>query len=567
MNLQPDRRSARFAFCIVTPLLLTLATVTAAQTKDYPQPPKSSLGQVLGRVSRSDTGEPIPKAQVQLSPADPETSKTAGPERIVRTSPDGTFVFPDLPAGTYGVTVWHNGFSGFSRHEDSDGQGRYINLKPGQKLENLDLRLDPTGVIAGQVSDEDQEPVQGLAVFALRITFQTGGRKQVSDSGRSVTDDLGNFRLPNLPPGSYYVSAGGLIQRPMREVGLKQGPSGGMHYRNTFYPGTPSLDEAQALRVGPDLATNDIRFTVPTERTYAITSKVLTSVGQPALKDAEVSCERVDAAGYTFEAAGETVQLESDHSFMFSSLYPGDYTLSVKKIVEGALTDLGFASVRIVGSNVRTNIEVGRAAEVHGRVQGSQGPAVTGKKITLEIFGSGFYLLHQSPPLEASGRFVITNLPPGEYTFAIYNRPSEQPIYIKKAVCGGRDYAGRVFSLAIGTTLDCDVVLDNDTSVIHGQVKSGETPVPGVVVVLIPASGDLRRVPRYTLTAKTDAAGRYLIAGVIPADYLLFAAPPSLDHGYLAFDFPERHTDVAERVNVDPSTTQAVNLTFSKLKQ
>jgi carboxypeptidase family protein len=96
-----------------------------------------------------------------------------------------------------------------------------------QSLKNLVLRLDPTGVIAGQVSDEDQEPVSGLEVFALRINFQPGGRKQVTTSGRTVTDDLGNFRLPNLPAGSYYVSAGGLIHLPMKEVGLKQGPAGG----------------------------------------------------------------------------------------------------------------------------------------------------------------------------------------------------------------------------------------------------------------------------------------------------------------------------------------------------
>jgi uncharacterized protein (DUF2141 family) len=566
MSPQPDRRSARFAFCIVTALLLTLATVTAAQTKDYPQPPKSSLGQVLGRVSRSDTGEPIPKAQVQLSPADPETSKSAGPERIVRTGPDGTFVFSDLPAGTYGVSVWRNGFSEFSPHEDRDSEGRYITVKPGQKLESLDLRLNPTGVIAGQVSDEDQEPVQGLEVFALRVNFQEGGRKQVSASGQTVTDDLGNFRLSNLTPGSYYVSAGGLIHQSMREVGLKQGPAGDMHYRNTLYPETPSLDEAQALRVGPDLATNGIRFTVPTERTYAITGKVLTGVGQPALKDAEVSCERVDAAGYTF-AAESTVQLPGDLSFKFSSLYAGDYTLSVKKVIRDRLTDLGFASVRIVDSNVRADVEVGHVAEVHGRVHGSQGFSVTGKKITLEIFGSGFYQLHQSPGLDASGRFAISTLPPGEYTFAIYNRPSEQSIYIKKAVCDGRDYAGRVFSLALGTTLDCDVVLGNDAGIIHGEVRSGATPAPGVVVVLVPESGDLRRVPRYTLTTKTDAGGQYNVAGVIPGDYLLFAVPPSPDHRYFALDFPESHMEIAEHVSVEPGTTHAVNLTSSMAEQ
>jgi hypothetical protein len=571
MNHSSNRRSTCFAFRIAPPLcaavLLTLAGITAAQTKEYPQPSKLPLGQISGRVSRSDTGEPIPKAQVQLYPADPETVQAAGSERIVRTGPDGMFVFPDLPAGTFGVTVWRNGFLEYARQDDEHDQRRFITLQHGQKLENLDLRLNPTGVISGQVSDEDEEPVQGLGVFALRIDFQPGGRKRVSAADRAVTDDLGNFRLPNLSPGSYYVSAGGLIQQPMREVGLKQGPAGGMHYRNTFFPGSSSLDEAQALRVGPELATNDIRFTIPTERTYAMTGKALSGVGSVALKDAEVSCERIDKAGYTYETAGETVQLESDHSFMFRSLYPGDYTLSVKKIVQGAQTDLGFASVRIVDSNVRTNIEVGRAAEVHGRVQGSQGLAVTGKKITLEIFGSCFYLLYQSPSLEPSGRFVITNLPPGEYTFAIYSQPSAQSIYIKKAVCGGRDYAGRVFSLAVGTTLDCDVVLGNDTGEIHGEVSSGENAAADVVVVAIPESGDVRRVPRYTLSAKTDAAGHYRVAGVIPGDYLLFAVPPSADHGYFALDFPERHTDIAVPVSVDLGTNRAVNLKSSMTEQ
>jgi carboxypeptidase family protein len=548
-------------------LSATIATLTLAQTKDYPQPSKSSsLGQISGGVYRSDTSEPIAKAQVELYPADSETAKSAGPDRIVRTGPDGTFVFRDLPAGTFGITVWHNGFSEYSRRENDDDQRRFITLKPGQKLENLALRLHPTGVIAGQVSDEDQEAVPGLEVFALSIDFQPGGRKQVSASGRTLTDDLGNFRMPNLPPGSYYVSAGGLIQHPMMAVGLKEGPAGGMHYRNTFYPGTPSLDEAQALKVAPEASTNDIRFTVSTERTYSITGKVLPGMGPAALKDTEVSCERADAAGYTFETAGQTVQLESDLSFKFSSLYPGDYTLSAKNVNQGNLTDLGFASVRIVDSNVRANIEVGRAAEVRGRAQGSQGLSVTGQKITLEIFGSGFYLLHQSPGLDASGRFAIPNLPPGDYTFAIYNRPSEQSIYIKKAVCGGRDYAGRVFTLTLGTTLDCDVTLAGDTGVVHGQVTSGENPVPGAVVVLLPESNELRRVPRYTLTAETDATGQYRIAGVISGDYLLFAVPPSADHGYYAPDFADRHADIAEPVTIDPGANHAANLKLSKLE-
>ncbi|MGA8501756.1 MAG: carboxypeptidase-like regulatory domain-containing protein [Candidatus Sulfotelmatobacter sp.] len=568
MNSELDRKSERFAFriaAVCTVLLLTPVALPVAQTTDSAQPSKSMLGQISGRVCRSDTGESVPKAEVSLYPADPDTAKAAGGERIVRSGPDGTFVFPDLPAGSFGISAWRNGFSEVSSH-DTD-QGQFVTLRPGQRVDGLTLRLRPTGVIAGQVSDEDREAVQGVEVLALRIRFQPGGRKQVSHAGQTVTDDLGNFRMANLQPGSYYVSAGGMIQHPMGAMGLKQDPTGGMQYRNTFYPGTPALDEAQVVKVGPEATTNEVRFTVPTERNYAITGKVI-SEARPALRDAEVSCERVDAAGYTFGPIGDNVRLESDHSFKCSSLAPGDYTLRVKTTdAAGVEHELGFASVRVADSNVNADIEIGRAAEVRGSVETLPGLSPAGIRITLETFWSGFHLLHRAPGIDAGGRFVITNIPPGEFTFTVSDARGEESAYVKKAICGGRDYASRELTLAVGTTLDCDVTLASDTGTIQGKMTDGEKPARGLVVALIPESTELRRIPRYTLTARTDVAGQYKIAGIIPGEYLLFAVPPSPDDAYFAIDFPENHPDIAEHVKVDPSTTQAVNLKSSKVEQ
>lgn len=567
MNSELDRASAHFAFCIATVctvLLLTPVALPVAQTTDSAQPSKSMLGQISGRVCRSDTGESIPKAEVELYPADPDTAKAAGAERIVRTSPDGTFVFPDLPAGTFGISVWRNGFSEVAVHDD---EGQFVTLRPGQRVDSLTLRLRPTGVIAGQVSDEDREAVQGLGVMALRIKFRPGGQKQVSAAGQTVTDDLGNFHLANLRPGSYYVSAGGLIEHPMGTTGLKQSPAGGMQYRNTFYPGTPALDEAQIVKVGPEATTNDIRFTVPTERNLAITGKVISADARPALKDAEVSCERVDAAGYTFGPVGDNVPLESDHSFKCSSLGPGDYRLKVKTTDAGVEHELGFASVRVVDSNVNADIEIGRAAEVRGSVEMPTGFSPAGIRITLETFWSGFHLLHQAPGIDAGGRFVITNIPPGEFTFTVSDAHGEESVYVKKAVCGGRDYGSRELTLTVDTVLGCDVTLANDTGTIQGKVTDGEKPARGRVVALIPESKELRRIPRYTLTARTNDSGQYKIAGIIPGEYLLFAIQPSADDSYFDIDFPESHAGIAEHIKVDPSTTQAVNLKSSKVEQ
>ena len=567
MNSELDRKSARFLLIsasVCTLLLLTPAGLPAAQTTDSSQASKPALGQASGRVIRSDTGESVPKAEVELYPADPDTAKAAGAERIVRSGPDGTFVFTDLPAGSFGISVWRNGFAEVL---PNDERGRFVTLRPGQRVDSLTLRLRPTGVIAGQVSDEDREAVQGLGVMALRIKFRPGGRKQISAAAQTVTDDLGNFRMANLQPGSYYVSAGGLIEHPMGATGLKQSPAGGMQYRNTFYPGTPALDEAQVVKVGPEVTTNDIRFTVPTERNYAIAGKVISADARPALKDAEVSCERVDAAGYTFGPVGDNVQLEPDHSFKCSSLAPGDYTLRVKTTDAGVEHELGFASVRVVDSNVNADVEVGRAAEVRGSVEVPTGLSPARIRMTLETFWSGFHLLHQAPGIDAGGRFVITNIPPGEFTFTVSDAQGEESVYVKKAICGGRDYASRELTLAIESVLDCDVTLATDTGTIQGKVTDGEKPARGRVVALIPESKELRRIPRYTLTARTDVAGLYKITGIIPGDYLLFAVRPSADDAYFAIDFPENQADLAEHVKVDPSTTQAVNLKSSNVEQ
>jgi hypothetical protein len=359
-----------------------------------------------------------------------------------------------------------------------------------------------------------------------------------------------------------------LIEHPMGEMGLKQGPTGGVQYRNTFYPGTPAQDEAQVVKVGPEATTNEVRFTVPTEGNYAITGKVISAGARPALEDAEVSCERVDAAGYTFGPIGDNAQLEPDHSFKCSPLGPGDYRLKVKTVdPAGVEHELGFASVRVMDSNVNADIEIGRAAEVRGSVETPAGLSTAGKRITLETFWSGFHLLHEAPGIEAGGRFVITNIPPGEFTFTVSDAQGEESAYVKKAICGGRDYASRELTLAVGTTLDCDVTLASDTGTIQGKVMDGEKPARGLVVALIPESKELRRIPRYTLTARTDVSGQYKIAGVIPGEYLLYAVSPSADDAYFAIDFPESHADIAEHVKVDPSTTQAVNLKSSKVEQ
>jgi len=532
--------------------------------------PKASPGRVSGHVYRTDTGGPIAKAQISLSPADENTGKNTEP-RMVRTGADGAFTFPDIPAGNYHIEAWHNGYSEVSgmridRDQDDPGPSNMsISLKPGQTIENLVLHLYAAGVISGQALDEDQDPVPGLGVFALRIDFVKGGQRQILAAARAVTDDLGNYRMANLSPGSYYVRAGGLMNHPMEQVGLKEGPSGRVQYQSTFYPGTPMVTEAQAVHVGPMAEAGDVRFTLPAERTFTLRGKVLPGTGVEGKRAEEVQCASPADIGYNFGSGTDSATVEGDGSFKISGLPPGDFTLTATSVNQGVRTDLGYATLHVSDSDVRADVEIGQAAEIHGTVEAPPGVSLRGKRISLAIFGPGFYLLHRSSELDPTGRFEIKNIPPGNFTLSLSQWGADESIYVNKAMCGGRDYAAREFALTVDSRLDCDITLARDTGMVHGQVTSSDKPVPGVLVVMIPAAAELRKVPRYTLTSETNDAGQYKIADVIPGNYLLFAVQKSSDHFYFDRSFADRNTAAGEEVTINPSAGPTVDLKLSGL--
>jgi hypothetical protein len=123
-----------------------------------------------------------------------------------------------------------------------------------------------------------------------------------------------------------------------------------------------------------------------------------------------------------------------------------------------------------------------------------------------------------------------------------------------------KDYASQPLTLELGAVLDCNVTAADDAGVVSGRVTADGKPAANLVVVLIPESPVVRRVPSFTLTATTDAAGQYKLAGAIPGDYFVFAVPQSDDRVYFALDFADRHRADAKRVSVTPNGMLVVDL-------
>lgn len=163
--------------------------------RDNAAPEKTGTAAIRGRVTTMD-GRPLRRVQVSLGgePLDgPRTASTNG---------QGKFEIGDLPAGRYTLTATRAGYLRTAFGELHPGEpGRPIEVSDGAVLDNVDIALPRTAVIMGTVLDEAGDPDAGVTVVPMQMRFYNGKRRLVPLT-TAISDDVGQYRLSNLPPGS-----------------------------------------------------------------------------------------------------------------------------------------------------------------------------------------------------------------------------------------------------------------------------------------------------------------------------------------------------------------------------
>ena len=532
-----------------------------AQASINSQKTPPALGQVSGHIYRSDTGAPIAKAEVALIPVKINPDVREDPRFFTITDADGAYTFSKVGPGTYSVVANHAGF--VSRDIDPDRSfedADRFNLASGQVLDKIDVRLVPAGVIAGTVTEEDNQPLAAVMVEAVRLRYARGGRQLESPQLRVWTDDLGNFRLYGLPQGNYFVRV---------EITNVSPQTGKLASRLAYYPGTTEVENAQPLKVTPGNEISGIRLSIGPLLVYSITGNVIDPTGLVGQGRYTVTAmNATDAAN----GMGRITRATSgaNGSFTVRGLPPGTY--EVGTILLGADSDRpsrrsvsGFAKVRVSDSDVRANIQVSVDAEVSGRIsiENSTGQSVSGISIALwpqniSNYISDFGRNPLKSVTDQHGNFKITYVSSGNYDFAMLPVAG---IYLKQIVCNGKDHTLLPLTIEGGASVnDCVLTMGTDAGVVKGQVLDGDKPVSGRTVVAIPEDRSLRRLERFTITGITNANGEYQLSGVIAGDYLLFAVPLDDDETYFDVDFADRNQRDAERVTVKHGDTRIVPL-------
>jgi len=165
------------------------------QRPPRPQSEGPATASIEGRVVNDTINEPLRKAQVQLQGA------LRGQAPAAVTDSSGRFVFRSLPAGAYTVSASREGFDQSRASILGDNQAS-VTLAVGQEVSGVELRLPANGAISGRLIDENGDPANGCQVSAL--DRQPGGDRLVV-RGSGASDDRGEYRISNLPPGKYMV--------------------------------------------------------------------------------------------------------------------------------------------------------------------------------------------------------------------------------------------------------------------------------------------------------------------------------------------------------------------------
>ena len=139
---------------------------------------------------------PLRRAIVRLS-------SSALPRRLtVRADLQGRYAFPSLPGGRYTVSASKPGHLALEYGQRRPFEaGRRIELGAAERLTRVDILLPLSASITGVVIDDAGERVNQMWVMAARQAYRNGRRTPVIVT-RAVTNDIGEFRLSGLAPGT-----------------------------------------------------------------------------------------------------------------------------------------------------------------------------------------------------------------------------------------------------------------------------------------------------------------------------------------------------------------------------
>ena len=501
------------------------------KTDDHPVP----LCVVAGRVVTASDGAPLKSARVALAPERPGSRRQM---YATTADSDGRFLLKDVEQGRYEFFATRPGF--VDQHYQAKGgeQGATLSLKRGTKVNDVLFRMTVAAVVIGRVTNDDGEPLVRAQVVALRAHTEDeiddalpGFRKeQLVPVSLAQTDDRGQYRIFGLKPGEYYIQAIDSSQPDFvgpSDEGYQVQEFLGSEYASAYYPGVSQVSQAQSVSLKPgEEAQADIAMR--RVRTVEVSGHVLGRNGPE--KDAWVSLEQPEAGSLGMSHQDST---DDKGSFRLKGVTAGSYSLVVyqRREHEEAWEPRARQKIEVNGENIESlTISVGLGATLRGRVLAA-GPG----SLPLDRIRVGLQSVDDDQQFGAServrkdGTFEISAVQDGNYAIHVWGL--EDNWYLKSVHLGAGDVLAEGLEVEKGAPAGTlEVTLSSACAQLEGSVSDDDGAVIGARVRLLPDPESPYNRFRARST-RTDQVGHFLLTGLPPGKYRVFARSPISSEG------------------------------------
>jgi len=502
---------AAASFCCAQPAAIRL------QTNQPPQPTSFDCA-VDGSVVNAQTGEPIARAHVTL--------QSTGSTPSTGTDSSGRWSLSNVACGPAPLLVTRPGFLQQAR--------RTANLASGSPVHDMKIELTPQSVFYGKVLDDQGDPVMGaeVAVFMARVAE---GRLSFQRNLAGNTNDLGEYRIPNITRGKYIVCSSGNVVPRDDLVGVQ-----------TCYPGPIEGGTASAMDVS---AGREIKVDFTLRETPAVHVRG-TVTGWPEGRNGGVSI--VPRGGATNIAANRNGR---DGKFDFR-VPAGSYMISVDYF-EASKHLLARVPIEVGATDIdNVTVAVDSGFNITGQVRIDSQSRQTGGR---PQFGIN---LRPVEPTTGAGQlkwdtdhtsFAFNDMSPGAYRLDVFP-PS--PFYVKSATLAGQDILNNEFSVAQAAG-PIEIVLADDGGSVEGDVvnSDGQRAQGGIIAL------------RNGRTTVVQSSGHFKLQNLAPGDYAVYAWDDANQVLYADQDWMRRYAGSGTTVTVSPGQNVQVKLTQQKVPE
>ena len=554
--------------------LLLFVSLVALPTFAQKPVAEQKPARVEGRAIHSLTSEPLRKVNVTLTP----TGRGGGVARQLSTDVEGRFTFDGIAPGSYQISAERTGFLP-QRYappgRSQSGPSSTITLASGQALTGIDVKLMPQGAVAGKVLDMDGDPMQRVQVSVMKVTA-LAGRRRATMQGGGTTNDLGEFRVFNLPPGRYFVMASTSGRGGGGPGGGFRGPQRGQveklsneDYVPTFYPGAIDASGASLIQLEAGREVTGLTFQLGRSANYRIRGSVTgVDVSAPVKKEKQamrVTLLPADRNAVVMnDGSGISAAVRSDGSFEFSNVQPASYQAIVMRM-DRSQAILGKGLVTVSSGNIDgLTLIAADPVTVTGtlKVDGSKKVDLSRAWVTIRPLGT-LSMGDVEGRVDTNGAFKLESASRDNFMVTL---TGVSDAFIKSIRLDAQDVTQTGIDLSGASSgSKIEITLGTNPGLASGTVKDGEVAAPGLPVTILPDPAQPMQ-PYLIKTATTDADGKFQVSGLAPGNYKAYAWSAITSELYKDPEFMRRFENDGAKIVVKEGSTERVELKVTKVE-